>query len=59
MRGCESLEGLESSVEVVGSGEFDQVRFELIVGVVEVTLSRCFFYGLGSCARPAGWFMDG
>jgi hypothetical protein len=32
------FEGLESSGEVVGFEEADQVRFELFVGVVEVSL---------------------
>ncbi len=36
--GRESFEGLESSGEVVGSEKVDQVRFELVVGVVEVAL---------------------
>ena len=36
--GRESLEGLESSDEVVGSEEVGQVCFELVVGVVKVAL---------------------
>ena len=35
---CKSLEGLESAGEVVGPKEVSQVRFELVVGVVEVAL---------------------
>ena len=38
-----SLEGLESSGEVVGSEEVVQVRFELVVGVVEVALDGGVF----------------
>ena len=34
----EAFEGLESSGEVVGSEEVGQVRFELVVGIVEVSL---------------------
>src|SRR5712691_8250276 len=34
--GSEALESLESSGEVVGFEEVGQVRFELVVGVVEV-----------------------
>lgn len=34
--GREALEGLESSGEVVGPKEVCQVRFELLMGVVEV-----------------------
>ena len=36
--GGKALERLESSGEVVGCEEVGQVRFELIVGVVEVSL---------------------
>jgi hypothetical protein len=36
--GGEAFEGLESSGEVVGSEEVVQVRFELVVGVVELSL---------------------
>ncbi len=36
--GRESVECLESSGEVVGSEEVVQVRFELVMGVVEVAL---------------------
>lgn len=38
--GSKAFEGLESSGEVVGSEEVVQVRFELVVGVVEVALDR-------------------
>ncbi len=41
--GRESFEGLESSGEVVGSEEVGQVRFELVVGVVEVALDSGVF----------------
>ncbi len=43
--GCEPLEGLESSGEVVGSEEVGQVRFELVVGVVEVSFHRSVLDG--------------
>ena len=43
--GRESLEGLESSGEVVGSEEVGQVRFELVMGVVEVLLDGGVFDG--------------
>jgi hypothetical protein len=36
--GSECFEGLESSGEVVGFEEVSQVRFALVVGVVEVSL---------------------
>lgn len=36
--GREAFESLESSGEVVGSEEVVQVRFELVMGVVEVSL---------------------
>ena len=38
--GCEAFEGLESSGEVIGAKEVVQVRFEVVVGVVEVSLDR-------------------
>ncbi len=43
--GRESFEGLESSGEVVGSEEVGQVRFELVMGVVEVSLDGGVFDG--------------
>ena len=43
--GREALEGLESSGEVVGSEEVGQVRFELVMGVVEVSLDGGVFDG--------------
>ena len=43
--GCEPLEGLESSGEVVGSEEVCQVRFELVMGVIEVSLDGGVFDG--------------
>ncbi len=36
--GCEPFEGFEPSGEVVGSEEIGQMRFELVMGVVEVAL---------------------
>ena len=41
----ESFERLESSCEVVGSEEVGQVRFELVMGVVEVSLHRSVLDG--------------
>jgi hypothetical protein len=38
--GGAALEGLESSSDVVGFEEVVQVRFELLVGVVEVALDH-------------------
>src|SRR5665213_2682827 len=38
--GREAFEGLESSGEVVGPKEVGQVRFELVMGVVEVAFDR-------------------
>jgi len=38
-------EGLESSGEVVGSEEVGQVRFELVVGFVEVSFYRSVLDG--------------
>lgn len=38
--GREALEGLEPSSEIVGPEEVGQVRFELVVSVVEVSLHR-------------------
>jgi hypothetical protein len=43
--GREALEGLESSGEVVGSEEVGQVRFELVMGAVEVSLDRSILDG--------------
>jgi hypothetical protein len=43
--GCEAFERLESSCEVVGSEEVVQVRFELVMGVVEVSLHRSVLEG--------------
>ena len=43
--GRESFECLESSGEVVGCDEVGQVRFELVMCVVEVTLHRSFLDG--------------
>jgi hypothetical protein len=43
--GREAFERLESSGEVVGSEEVGQVRFELVVGVVEVSLHRSVLDG--------------
>ena len=43
--GRKSLEGLESSGKVVGPDEVGQVRFELVMGVVEVSLDRSFLDG--------------
>ena len=43
--GREAFEGLESSGEVVGPEEVVQVRFELVVGVVEVALDRSVLDG--------------
>ncbi len=43
--GCEAFECLESSGEVVGPEEVGQVRFELVVGVVEVSLDRSVLDG--------------
>ena len=41
----EAFEGLESSGEVVGSEEVGQVHFELVMGVVEVSLDGGVFDG--------------
>lgn len=41
----ESLGGVESSGEVVGSEEVGQVRLELVMGVVEVSLDGGVFDG--------------
>ena len=43
--GRESFECLESAGEVVGCDEVGQVRFELVMCVVEVTLHRSFLDG--------------
>jgi hypothetical protein len=43
--GCEAFEGFESSGEVVGLEEVVQVRFELVMGVVEVALNRSVLDG--------------
>src|ERR1700679_2924561 len=43
--GRESFEGLESPGEVVGSEEVVQVLFELVMGVVEVSLHRSVLDG--------------
>jgi hypothetical protein len=43
--GREALECLESSGEVVDSEEVLQVRFELLMGVVEVSLDGSFLDG--------------
>src|ERR1700732_1736303 len=43
--GREALEGLESSGEVIGCDEVGQVRFELLVVVVEEALPRGFLDG--------------
>ena len=43
--GGKAFEGLESWVEVAGSEEVVQVRFELVVGVVEVSLDRSVLDG--------------
>ncbi len=43
--GRESFEGLESSGEVVGPEEVSPVRFELVVGVVEVALDGSILDG--------------
>jgi len=43
--GRKAFEGLESSGEVVGSEEVGQVRFELVMGVVEVSLDGGVFDG--------------
>ena len=43
--GCEALEGLESSGEVVGSQKVGQVPFELVVGVVEEAFDGGFLDG--------------
>ena len=43
--GREAFEGLESPGEVVGVEEVVQVRFELVVGVVEVSLDGGVFDG--------------
>ncbi len=53
--GREPFEGLESSGEVVGSEEVGQVRFELVMGVVEVSLDRSVFDGsVHSLDLPVG-----
>ena len=43
--GCETFEGFKSSGEVVGPKEVGQVRFELVVGVVEVSFDRSVLDG--------------
>jgi hypothetical protein len=43
--GHKAFERLESSCEVVGSEEVGQVRFELVMGVVEVSLHRSVLNG--------------
>lgn len=43
--GCETFERLESAGEVVGPEEVGQVRFKLIMGVVEVSLDGGVFDG--------------
>ena len=43
--GREAFERLESSGEVVGSEEVCQVRFEVVMGVVEVSLDRSVLDG--------------
>jgi len=43
--GREAFERLESSCEVVGSEEVGQVRFELVMGVVEVSFDRSVLDG--------------
>jgi hypothetical protein len=40
--GCEALEGLQSSAEVVGLDEIGEVPAELVVGVVVEALDGCF-----------------
>src|SRR5450756_1834321 len=43
--GRASFERLASAAEVVGSKEVGQVRFELVMGVVEVSLDRSVLHG--------------
>ncbi len=62
--GREPFEGLESSGEVAGPEEVGQVRFELVMGVVELSLHRSVLDGVrrakprfssGCESRPAAF----
>ena len=58
--GRKAFEGLESSGEVVGFEEVCQVRFELVMGVVEVSLHRSVLDGsLHALDLPVGPWMVG
>ena len=58
--GCEAFERLESSGEAVGAEEVCQVRFELVVGVVEVSLDGGVFDGpVHTLGLPVGPAMVG
>ena len=56
--GCESFEGLESTGEVVGVDEVDEVLPEVLVGLVVEALYGGFLSESGSCVRPVRWPRD-